>query len=59
MRVALRKHPQRQWWHGKRIIIRGTPLRGIVVEEMDKVCLVYRDDTMQPILVREKDLEIL
>lgn len=46
---------------GMRVRILGTPLRGVVAERLENICLVYRDDTTKPtqLLYHVKDLEIV
>ena len=44
---------------GTRVLILGTPLRGVVAERLDNVCLVFRDDSNAPLLRRVDDLESL
>ena len=33
---------------GKRVRIVGTGLRGVIAEQLEGICLVYRDDTNTP-----------
>lgn len=44
---------------GDRVIIRGTPARGVVHGRIDNVVLVFRDDTDGAVLHHIREIEVI
>jgi hypothetical protein len=44
---------------GSRVIIRATPVRGVILERLDNVCLVAREDVIALEMKHCRELELL